>query len=501
MWQDLSYVGFAAILAAVTVAAVGSVQVIRSKTLPLPPGPPGHWLSGNKMPASYAWRQFAEWTKEYGPVFSLRQGQRTYIIIGRYQAAMDIMEKEGGSLVDRPLTISAGETYSGGMRMLLARAGSRFKKLRRALHAQLQAKIAETYEPIQMRAAKDVILDILNDPQQHQMHVKRYAASVIMSITYGKTTPTTYSDPDVVKIGNYQRRLGTMLRPGAYLVDTYPILRYLPGYLSQLKEWHQEELAFYKGQVNVVREQMAEGRARPSFAKYLLEKQAEYELNDAELAYLAGSMFVAGSDTTASAITIMIMAAACHPDTLVKVHEELDLVVGRDRAPTFEDWGSLPHVEAFMLESFRWRPVSIGGFAHRATSDILWNGYVIPSGATVIGNHWAISNDPDAYPNPERFDPLRWLDEDGKIREDLKVFTYGFGRRVCPGQHVANRSVFLNTALILWAFRISENPSAPIDTMAFSDTANMHAAPFEAKFEPRVPVEKIQKLLEGYGDA
>lgn len=72
--------------------------------------------------------------------------------------------------------------------------------------------------------------------------------------------------------------------------------------------------------------------------------------------------------------------------------------------------------------------------------------------------------------------------------------------RVCPGQHVANRSVFLNTALMMWAYRISEDPSKLIDTMAFSDTANMHAAQFEAVFEPRMPVDRLRMLLEGYGD-
>ena len=78
-----------------------------------------------------AYRKFEEWTKEYGPVFSLRQGFQTIIVIGRIQAAIDIMEKEGANLVDRPQNISAGETLSGGMRVLLTPAGDRFKKMRR----------------------------------------------------------------------------------------------------------------------------------------------------------------------------------------------------------------------------------------------------------------------------------------------------------------------------------------------------------------------------------
>jgi len=77
-----------------------------------------------------------------------------------------------------------------------------------------------------------------------------------MSITYGKTTPTAYSDPEVVAVNYCLSRFGEAIRPGAYLVDTYPILKYIPGYLTQLKKWHQEELALYQGQLNLVREQM-----------------------------------------------------------------------------------------------------------------------------------------------------------------------------------------------------------------------------------------------------
>ena len=80
---------------------------------------------------SSGYRKFEEWTKQYGPVFSLRQGTTTIVVVGRLQAAVDIMEKEGAVTMDKPRSISAGETLSGGMRMLLMPAGERFKKVRR----------------------------------------------------------------------------------------------------------------------------------------------------------------------------------------------------------------------------------------------------------------------------------------------------------------------------------------------------------------------------------
>jgi len=114
----------------------------------------------------------------------------------------------------------------------------------------------------------------------------------------------------------------------------------------------------------------------------------------------------------------------------------------------------------------------------------------------VYGNHWSIARDPDVFPDPERFDPQRWITADGTaIREDLKVFQFGFGRRVCPGSHVANKSLFINTALLLWAFKISQDSQKPIDTMAFTNTANTHPLPFSVRFEPRLDVKEMKQLL------
>ncbi|KAF8797498.1 cytochrome P450 [Phlegmacium glaucopus] len=477
-------------------------QHLTSSGLPLPPGPPiDNIFLGNSIPTVFAYRKFEEWTKEYGPVFTLRQGFKTIIVIGRLQAATDVMEKEGAYLVDRPLNISAGETLSGGMRVLLTPAGDRFKKMRRALHAHLQPKLVTSYAPTFMRHARQHILDIIDGPDKHQDHAKRYSASVVMALAYGQN-PKSYEDPDIQAVNRCLTRLGNTLRPGVWKVDVYPFLRYIPGYLKELQDGHAEELALFKRQLNVVRSNMERGEGLPpSFGKYLLERQKELELSDNETAYLAGSMFGAGSDTTASAISVSIMAAACYPKAQAKVQEELDNVIGKERAPTIADQEMLPQTAAFVLETFRWRPVSAGGFAHKATKDIIWKNYLIPKGATVMGNVWAVGRDPAYFPDPERFDPQRWLTKDGKIKEELKSYSFGFGRRVCPGQHMASASVFLNTALVQWAFTIKPDALSPIDEFGFTQSANTHPLPFKVIFEPRAAktMEGVRELLEEYG--
>jgi len=188
------------------------------------------------------------------------------------------------------------------------------------------------------------------------------------------------------------------------------------------------------------------------------------------------------------------MAAAICPDAQRKVQEQLDAVVGTERMPTIEDMEALTEVTAFVQETYRWRPVSVGGFPHRATKDIQYGAYVIPEGAIVVGNHWAIGRDPDVFPDAENFLPSRWLTETGQLNDNLKFYNFGFGRRVCPGQHLANRSVFLNTAFILWAFDISQDPKFPIDSLAFTDTTNSHPLPFKVNFEARI--NNLKEVVE-----
>jgi cytochrome P450 len=109
-----------------------------------------------------------------------------------------------------------------------------------------------------------------------------------------------------------------------------------------------------------------------------LERREELDLSDDEAAYLAGSMFGAGTETTAATISASILAAACHPAAQRRVQEELSSVIGergtfcsfmlqracshvQSAAPTSTDLDMLPQLHAFVLEVLRWRPASADG--------------------------------------------------------------------------------------------------------------------------------------------
>ncbi|KAK7442488.1 hypothetical protein VKT23_016086 [Stygiomarasmius scandens] len=106
----------------------------------------------------------------------------------------------------------------------------------------------------------------------------------------------------------------------------------------------------------------------------------------------------------------------------------------------------------------RTQPVNPLALAHYTTEDDYYKGYFIPKNSVVIGNAWAILHDKILYPDPDTFNPSRWLTSDGKINTDMKapLSTFGFGRRACPGMHMALSSMWMTITSTLLTFNISE---------------------------------------------
>lgn len=77
-------------------------------------------------------------------------------------------------------------------------------------------------------------------------------------------------------------------------------------------------------------------------------------------------------------------------------------------------------------------------------------GYDIPKGSTIVPNHWSLDLDEEIFEDPLEFRPERWL-----ANPNLPLATFGFGKRLCPGQHIVRKSLFINISRVLWAFEIS----------------------------------------------
>jgi cytochrome P450 len=161
------------------------------------------------------------------------------------------------------------------------------------------------------------------------------------------------------------------------------------------------------------------------------------------------------------------LAMLAYPEVQARAQAELDAVVGRTRLPTFADYPHLPYIRATVKETLRWRPVDPVGLPHRSIEDDWYEGMFIPKGTVCIANVWHLNRDPEIYgEDAAHFNPARHLDADGNIapgppdtKEESHV-TYGFGRRLCVGRHVANNSLFIDIAILLWATKMERKKDA-----------------------------------------
>ena len=174
-----------------------------------------------------------------------------------------------------------------------------------------------------------------------------------------------------------------------------------------------------------------------------------------------------GVDITSTVMIWWTLAMLAYPETQARAQAELDAVVGRTRSPTFADYPHLPYIRAMVKEALRWRPADPIGMPHRSTEDDWYEGMFIPKGTICVANVWELNRDPDIYgEDAAHFNPARYLDANGEIapgppdtKEEGHV-TFGFGRRVCVGRHVANNSIFINIAITLWALNIERKKDA-----------------------------------------
>jgi len=190
------------------------------------------------------------------------------------------------------------------------------------------------------------------------------------------------------------------------------------------------------------------------------------------------------------------VAMLLYPDIQQKAQDELDSVIGRDRLPTFEDRPRLPFIDAVCKEILRWRPVTPLALPHAAMKDDIYDGFFIPKGAVVIPNSWAMLHDPTLYPEPDIFKPERFINTDGSLRDDPNLASaFGFGKRICPGRHVVDATLFIVVASLLAAFNIKRGEgggSKPSD-YTFTGTLSSRPDPFSCSFIPRD--EKARELI------
>jgi len=199
----------------------------------------------------------------------------------------------------------------------------------------------------------------------------------------------------------------------------------------------------------------------------LLEAQDERGsgMTDEQLRDEIMTLFLAGHDTTANALSWTWFLLAQNPEKEAALFTELSAVLG-NRAPTAADLARLPYTEMVIKESMRLYPPA-WGVGRRAIRDYELDGYRIPAGTNFFLLQWITQRDARFFPDPERFEPERWREDpirNGKLPR-FAYFPFGGGPRVCVGAGFAMMEATLLLATIAQRFRLALVPDQRIEPL------------------------------------
>lgn len=350
-------------------------------------------------------------------------------------------------------------------------------------------------------------MDLLQTPDNYVMHFERYAASVVSIIGFGRRIASP-EDPIITEVIAVMQRAAELNVPGTsfpMLLETFPFLAKFPNWMAPWKHGlgagRGRGRNFYYA---LAEEAVHKGEHTDCYVKKIWDEAPKYNLSNSEIASLTGNLFGAGSDTSSSTLITFVLACCAFPEVLPAAWEELDRVVGPYRSPSLED--DLPYVRAFAKEVLRWRSVAIiGGQPHAPIQDDNYKGYLIPKGTWVQGNVHAIHHSNVEFPEPDRFYPPRFFPDNPLHRpfpNDKGYMTFGWGRRICSGQGLAEQGTLLSVARFLWGFNIQKALDAngeeiPVDINAYTNGLNMRPQPFDCRWTVRS--EEIRRTIEREG--
>ncbi|HMG34680.1 MAG TPA: cytochrome P450 [Blastocatellia bacterium] len=184
-------------------------------------------------------------------------------------------------------------------------------------------------------------------------------------------------------------------------------------------------------------------------------------MSDLQLRDELMTIFLAGHETTANALTWSWYLLSQHPEVESKLHREVDSVLG-DRLPTADDFPRLRYTEMVFAEAIRLYPPA-WALGRRAISEYKVNGCVVPARSIVLMSPFVTQHDKRYFPDPYRFDPERWTPEARESRPKFSYFPFGGGPRVCIGEGFAWMEGVLVLATIAREWRLMLAPNQRVE--------------------------------------
>ncbi|KAL3616318.1 hypothetical protein CASFOL_039708 [Castilleja foliolosa] len=476
-----------------------------------PPQPSGAWpvighlhlLGRQQIPVH---RVLASLADKYGPVFSIRLGIHTALVISSSDAVKECFTTNDKILNKRPASTAGqylGYNYAGfgftqgpfwrEVRKLVLQellSVRRLETLKNVRETEIQSSITELY--------KIVIQD--KSPGKG-VSISKWAEELTLNVIMRMITGKRYTDgTESVEKGRSFREVVKefMFISGQFVVsDSIPFgpLRWIDyqGHIKSMKRI-SEELSIISEKWIDQHIGKAESRDEQDFIDVMLsaidDKLTSFgHSRETIIKATILNLILAGSDTTAIHITWLLSLLLNHPHVMQRAQHEIDTKVGKDRWVQDSDINNLVYLQAIVKETLRLFPPGPLSVPHEATQDCHVTGYHVSKGTRILVNVWKLHRDPRIWPEPEKFMPERFLTSHAEVDFNghcYEFVPFGSGRRSCPGITFATQVTHLAVARLLQGFGLKTESDGPVDMTEGMGITLPKANPLEVIVTPRL---------------
>ncbi|XP_032995428.1 cytochrome P450 2B4-like [Lacerta agilis] len=427
----------------------------------LPPGPTPWLFLGNLLQkdALPLHKTFPKLFEKYGSIFTLWLGPKPLVVLCGYDAVKGALVDHAEAFGGRP-PIPLIEKVSGGYGLINSN-NAKWRELRRFTLSTLR-NFGMGRKPMaeRMQEEANCLVEAMAAKQGQAFDampdITAAVSNVLCSVIFGNRF--SYEDPKLKELSDLIKDfVGLFLRVTGVVYNAIPrIMDFLPGPHKTFFSDSSKLCQFIRDIVESHKLNLDPQNPDDFIDCFLLrlnkEQSSAQNICTEDLVMTTLILFVAGIETSTTSILYGLLLLARFPHIQAKVHQEIDEVVGVNRAPGMEDRVKMNYTNAVIHEIQRYQRGSGEAFPRLTTQDVDFKGYTIPQGTLVVPLLMSVHFDPAYWETPEKFDPGHFLDAEGGFRKNDAFMPFSAGKRACPGEGLASMELFLFIATLLQNF-------------------------------------------------
>ena len=438
-------------------------------TLGTPPGPGGLSLLGalpefRKDPTGF----LLETAREFGDVSSFRLGLRRAYLVNRPDLVEEVLVHGTRYFTKSPILQRARSLLGDG---LLTSEGDFHIRQRKAIQPAFYRDRLSGYAATMVSCAEHIAGEWQDGAVLHvQQEMMRITLAVV-----GLTLLGLDIEKDAPDIGealtDVLSRFDAMLSPFATLLTKVPLTK-------SAKRAHAASEFLDRTIYRLVRERRESSAPKNDLLSTLIEAAEDgNRMTDQQVRDQALTLMLAGHETTAVSLTWTWYLLSQNAAVEERFRAELNEVLG-DRSPTWDDIPKLVYTERIFAESLRLYPPA-WAIGRMARSQFRLFNYLVPKKAICIMSPYVMHRHPRFWPDPDKFDPDRWLPEARESRPKFAYFPFGGGPRTCIGERFAWTEGVLLLAAIGRKWRLHAVPGHRVELLPQITLRPRHGMPMK----------------------